>query len=582
MQACQSVNVVSLVGPTPWHRVARGGGNHIPPPPPGKAASLKNIHLHQLSHHLQCGIPQRLRITTNLQSRAIANEKDESKSDLLLPVASAVKAAMAAVCIAYLTYSVPNLPAAESATLPCESVDDYYSSTRGLSGPTLKSKLHDIINNHNVYTYAQVWDALKILDAADEVTPEQSSDIIEIYAQQRAPKELAAKPEGWNREHLWPRSFGLVQGQPEFSDLHNLRPADVNLNSSRGNKIYGICTSECTTPANREAAADTAANKELWTPPGQVRGDIARALMYMAVRYDGSTPGTFDLELSDEPSVAKAQMGKLSSLLLWTELDPPSKSEKLRNDRVCSLFQHNRNPFVDHPEFASLIWGPGASSSVTSVAQLPYQTLEAAPVGSPSAPAPSTAAAVPSSSSSAAKDPPLAWINEIHYENGGPDQAEFIEVVVGPGVDASSLAVYLYNGADGKPYLTLPLAKFLPGQITKSGYAFFSTMLPPGSIQNGPADGFALTYQSVDPNSGKKVGKPKVIQFLSYEGLLEAKDGVAKGLKSTDIGVKESETSAVSDSLALVGTGKKYEDFVWRVIGDRSSFGRLNTRQVIE
>ena len=52
----------------------------------------------------------------------------------------------------------------------------------------------------------------------------------------------------------------------------------------------------------------------------------------------------------------KREMGLLSILLKWNELDPPSHEEKLRNERVCRLYQHNRNPFVDHPEFANLIW----------------------------------------------------------------------------------------------------------------------------------------------------------------------------------------------------------------------------------
>lgn len=69
---------------------------------------------------------------------------------------------------------------------------------------------------------------MKFLDAADSSNPEVSSDIIEIYTQRAVSKTLAAKPEGWNREHLWPRSYGLIHGHPEFTDLHNLRPADVN------------------------------------------------------------------------------------------------------------------------------------------------------------------------------------------------------------------------------------------------------------------------------------------------------------------------------------------------------------------
>ncbi|KAE9462452.1 hypothetical protein C3L33_05664, partial [Rhododendron williamsianum] len=131
----------------------------------------------------------------------------------------------------------------------------------------------------------QVWEALKILDAADVDKPEASSEVVEIYSLRIVSKLLAGKPEGWNREHLWPRSYGLMSG-PSLTDLHNIRPADVNVNSSRGNKFYGEChvsSSNCRKPATRESAFDTEADKERWAPPRQVRGDIARAIMYMAV-----------------------------------------------------------------------------------------------------------------------------------------------------------------------------------------------------------------------------------------------------------------------------------------------------------
>lgn len=145
-----------------------------------------------------------------------------------------------------------------------------------------------------------------------------------------------------------------------MTDLHNIRPADVNVNSSRGNKYYGECitsSSKCLRPANKEAALDTETDKERWAPPMQVRGDVARALMYMAVCYGFQQPrGIPGLRLSDAPNVEKREMGLLSTLLKWNEVDPPSRDEKLRNERICKFYQHNRNPFVDHPEYANLIW----------------------------------------------------------------------------------------------------------------------------------------------------------------------------------------------------------------------------------
>ncbi|KAF8033643.1 hypothetical protein BT93_C0045 [Corymbia citriodora subsp. variegata] len=236
----------------------------------------------------------------------------------------------------------------------CEDIDTYYAQLRNSKGQALQKKLHSLISPHRSLSYKQVWDALKILDAADVDNPEASPGVVEIYTLKIVPKALAGKPEGWNREHLWPRSYGLID-RVSLSDLHNLRPSDIN-----GNKYYGECaftSTKCLRPANKEAAIDTESDSKRWAPPRQVRGDIARALMYMAVCYGFHQPaGGPDLHLSDSPSIEKKEMGLLSTLLRWNKLDPPSREEKLRNDRICKFYQHNRNPFVDHPEYADLIW----------------------------------------------------------------------------------------------------------------------------------------------------------------------------------------------------------------------------------
>ncbi|XP_022679414.1 uncharacterized protein LOC101762200 isoform X5 [Setaria italica] len=197
----------------------------------------------------------------------------------------------------------------DAAAYPCEDVRRYYVGLDGLAGDELRTKLAAVVSPHAALRYKDVWEALKILDAADAEHPEASSEVIEIYSQRAAPKILAGKPDGWNREHLWPRSYGLTYG-PSLTDLHNIRPADVNgqlVNSSRGNKYFGECTAtsiNCVRPANHEAASDTETDTEKWAPPFQVRGDVARSLMYMAVSYgSGQKDGAPHLELSDSPSI---------------------------------------------------------------------------------------------------------------------------------------------------------------------------------------------------------------------------------------------------------------------------------------
>ncbi|KAL9249356.1 Extracellular ribonuclease-like protein, partial [Drosera capensis] len=268
-----------------------------------------------------------------------------------------------------------------SISYPCEDAQDYYASAEHLTGEALRKQLNSIVRGHRSLSYKEVWNALEILDAAEVDQPEASPAIVEVYSLRIAPKQLAGKPEGWNREHLWPRSYGLTHG-PSLTDLHNIRPADANVNSSRGNKYFGECHHDpsrfCLKPANKEAAPDTETDKRRWAPPTQVRGDIARAVMYMAVRYGFAESNDSPvLSLSNSPSMAKRQMGLLSALLKWNEVDPPSREEKLRNEKICRLYQHNRNPFVDLPEYANFIWAKPVSNH-----QMTQRNIEQGPTNS--------------------------------------------------------------------------------------------------------------------------------------------------------------------------------------------------------
>lgn len=106
--------------------------------------------------------------------------------------------------------------------------------------------------------------------------------------------------------HRWPKSLGVGDSGPDYSDIHHMRPEDCNVNSARGNLLFANCgiaapASECTEPAHPEASADTGRDKVAFQPPSRSRGDIARALMYMELRYGGDEVATLDLILTDCP-----------------------------------------------------------------------------------------------------------------------------------------------------------------------------------------------------------------------------------------------------------------------------------------
>ncbi|MEZ4857470.1 MAG: HYR domain-containing protein [Flavobacteriaceae bacterium] len=140
------------------------------------------------------------------------------------------------------------------------------------------------------------------------------------------------------------------------------------------------------------------------------------------------------------------------------------------------------------------------------------------------------------------------FINEIHYDNTGGDVNEGVEIAGPAGTDLTGWSLVPYNGSNGQQYSVTPLS----GSIDDEGVGYGSVFFAIAGLQNGAPDGIAL----VDDLG-------TVIQFLSYEGTFAATNGPANGLNSTDIGVSETGTTPIGESLQLIGTGTIYTDFTW-------------------
>jgi uncharacterized protein len=226
------------------------------------------------------------------------------------------------------------------------TVSTYYANANGLTGATLKTALHNIIKVQTKITYSQVTEALKDTDE----DPNNPNNVILLYkGTSQAKSTFGGNANDWNREHVWAQShgnFGTVVGPG--TDIHHLKPTDASVNSSRGNKDFdngGQFHSECTL---------CKFDGDSWEAPDRVKGDIARMLMYMAVRYEGN--GEIDLELVNYTGTSGALHGKLSTLLQWHAQDPVDAFEIRRNNVIYEKYQGNRNPFIDHPEYATMIW----------------------------------------------------------------------------------------------------------------------------------------------------------------------------------------------------------------------------------
>lgn len=241
--------------------------------------------------------------------------------------------------------------------------EHYYDAAAGMAGTNLLNALHAIIRDHHVIHYSSsafdTGDALKVLDQA----PGDTNFVTLVYGGTNQGVSAFGATTGWNREHLWPQSYGLDEIEPSYSDLFNLRACDTTVNSSRGNKYYDVSdpSSPNYKPDAHAEAPLCSTDTDSWEPRPSDRGDIARALFYMATRYNGDAVNEPALALTDDPSLivsSNACMGSLSTLLAWHGTDPVDEAERLRNDRIYALYQFNRNPYVDHPEWVGLTFAP--------------------------------------------------------------------------------------------------------------------------------------------------------------------------------------------------------------------------------
>ena len=229
----------------------------------------------------------------------------------------------------------------------------YYDGTEGLNGSQLKSVLHNIIDGHIEYSYNDLRDF--ILMETDE-DPNNSNNVILLYTgRSQAKSTFGGGANDWNREHVWAKSHGDFGNFPPCgTDAHHIRPTDASVNNDRGHLDFDNGGQQ------HPEATGCYFDNDSWEPRDEVKGDVARMILYMAVRYEGGN-GEPDLEVVDYVNTyPNPKHGKLSTLLEWNIADPPDDFEKNRNEVVYD-YQENRNPFIDHPEFVTLIWDPNAS-----------------------------------------------------------------------------------------------------------------------------------------------------------------------------------------------------------------------------
>lgn len=231
----------------------------------------------------------------------------------------------------------------------------YYNGTDGKSGEELKTALNNIIKGHTPYSYFFSKEIFKLSDA----DPDNPNNVIQVYTGfSHDNSDYGNSGLQLNREHVWAKSHGdFTDVLPMYSDVHNLKPSAAAVNQAKSNLDFdngGV---------QNAIATECYYTDSTWEAGDNVKGDIARIIFYMTTRYEGND-GEMDLEVVDHNNTYPLpEHGKLSTLLQWNLQDPPDDFERNRNNVIFS-FQKNRNPFIDDPNFAQLIWGGDEPSPI--------------------------------------------------------------------------------------------------------------------------------------------------------------------------------------------------------------------------
>ena len=253
-------------------------------------------------------------------------------------------------------------------------IPSYYQSVNlNLNGDQLKNELSTLISSthQNLIEYTSsssidTWDIVK----SSDVFALDTSKVMLVYGyddndatvenDRTRAKSLSCHTSScfglWNREHVFPKSLAspnLVTNFPSAgTDVHNLRACDYSTNASRSNKKYDA--------GNGNSSSNNQGN---WYPGDEWKGDVARIIMYMYLRYPNQCEPT-NVGIGTQLFSPNGDMPDV--FLNWNFSDPVSEFEETRNNAIANV-QGNRNPFIDNPYLATLIWnGPAAEDKWAS------------------------------------------------------------------------------------------------------------------------------------------------------------------------------------------------------------------------
>lgn len=242
-----------------------------------------------------------------------------------------------------------------------------YPELEGLRNNFILDKLHELIKDHTILSYNDARADQSGIDfRADGTIWDMYSDCSFYSGSYCGSGTSFPSCECYNREHALPKSWwGSSQTEPMYTDLHHIIPTDFVANSQRGAWAYGEVTgtpdwsNSLGSKLGETSTYSGGANKKVFEPADEYKGDIARIYFYMLTCYRDKnfTQGGQGYRMfSYGGSTADFTVSAQNLLLKWHRQDPVSQKEIDRNEAVASK-QGNRNPFVDEPELVEYIWG---------------------------------------------------------------------------------------------------------------------------------------------------------------------------------------------------------------------------------
>jgi endonuclease I len=249
----------------------------------------------------------------------------------------------------------------------------YYNNATG-TGYTLKTQLYNIIKGHTTKSYDALYTCYQTSDR--DYFYENDGTILDIYSEKPAGTDAytysatsagdrcgnyANEGDCYNREHIMPQSV-FSEASPMVSDAHHILPTDGKVNGMRNNYAFGkVGTASWTSTNgskrgnNLNSGYSAGYSGVVFEPIDEFKGDVARCLFYFATRYENQI-ANWDHEMLNGTSNKVFSTWFLNVLLTWHAQDPVSAKEIARNNAVY-MFQGNRNPYIDHPEYVGMIWG---------------------------------------------------------------------------------------------------------------------------------------------------------------------------------------------------------------------------------